>query len=150
MGTTLWVISILSIISLTGGHSTLIKEQQHLAVYLKPLPEDIRPKVRLALRAEAGQPPILKECQHEQDSVPCPPNKFRTPSGECNNVRHPTWGTRGSPFLRLLDPEYADGKFFLLQNVVMMLLRRFCSGCKKNFCFLMLLHFIITHYYSSN
>lgn len=41
---------------------------------------------------------------------PCPPSKFRTPSGTCNNVRHPAWGARGSPFLKLLPPAYSDGK----------------------------------------
>jgi len=41
---------------------------------------------------------------------PCPPSKYRTPSGACNNVRHPAWGARGSPFLKLLPPEYSDGK----------------------------------------
>lgn len=41
---------------------------------------------------------------------PCPPNKYRTPSGVCNNVRHPAWGARGSPFLKLLSSEYSDGK----------------------------------------
>ncbi|KAG5344654.1 PERM Myeloperoxidase, partial [Acromyrmex charruanus] len=41
---------------------------------------------------------------------PCPPSKYRTPSGACNNVRHPAWGARGSPFLKLLPSEYSDGK----------------------------------------
>lgn len=41
---------------------------------------------------------------------PCPPSKYRTPSGACNNIRHPVWGARGAPFLKLLPPVYADGK----------------------------------------
>ncbi|XP_066153356.1 uncharacterized protein [Euwallacea fornicatus] len=110
MGTTLWVISILSITSLTGGHSTLIKEKVDMSSYLRPLPEDLRPKVKLALKAETGQSPSVKECEQEQDSVTCPPSKFRSASAECNNVRHPSWGTRGAPFLRLVAPDYADGK----------------------------------------
>lgn len=40
---------------------------------------------------------------------PCPPSKYRTPSGACNNVRHPAWGARGSPYLKVLSPAYADG-----------------------------------------
>ncbi|XP_043527129.1 uncharacterized protein LOC122537740 [Frieseomelitta varia] len=40
---------------------------------------------------------------------PCPPSKYRTPSGACNNVRHPVWGARGAPFLKLLPSAYSDG-----------------------------------------
>ncbi|XP_055595817.1 uncharacterized protein LOC129746262 [Uranotaenia lowii] len=39
---------------------------------------------------------------------PCPPSKFRSASGECNNFNHRYWGARGDPFMRLLDPDYAD------------------------------------------
>lgn len=42
---------------------------------------------------------------------PCPPSKYRTPSGACNNVRHPVWGARGAPFLKLLPSAYSDGKW---------------------------------------
>lgn len=40
----------------------------------------------------------------------CPPNKYRSLDGSCNNVRHPERGTRGSPFRRLLLPSYSDGE----------------------------------------
>ncbi|XP_067203363.1 uncharacterized protein [Linepithema humile] len=40
---------------------------------------------------------------------PCPPSKYRTPSGACNNIRHPAWGARGFPFLKLLPSAYSDG-----------------------------------------
>jgi hypothetical protein len=40
----------------------------------------------------------------------CPPSKYRRGDGACNNVRHPEWGTGGSPFRRLLPPVYSDGK----------------------------------------
>ena len=36
---------------------------------------------------------------------------YRTPSGACNNVRHPAWGARGSPYLKFLPPAYADGMY---------------------------------------
>ncbi|ERL88558.1 hypothetical protein D910_05943 [Dendroctonus ponderosae] len=110
MGTTLWIISILSITNLTGGNSTLIEKNFDLTSYLRPLPEDLRTKVRLALNAEKGNLPTIQECEQSDDSVPCPPSKFRSTNGECNNVRHPSWGTRGAPFLRLVDAEYADRK----------------------------------------
>lgn len=114
MGTTLWIISILSITNLTAGHSSLIQSNFDLVSYLRPLPEELRPKVRLALRAEEGKPLTIKECEKEEDSVPCPPSKYRSANGECNNVRHPSWGTRGAPFLRLMDPDYADGMYHVL------------------------------------
>lgn len=41
---------------------------------------------------------------------PCPPSKYRTPSGTCNNVRHPVWGARSAPFLKMLPPAYSDGE----------------------------------------
>ncbi|XP_062547595.1 uncharacterized protein LOC134213069 [Armigeres subalbatus] len=43
-------------------------------------------------------------------SQPCPPSKFRSASGECNNFNHRYWGARGDPFLRLLEPDYADDR----------------------------------------
>ncbi|KAJ9573877.1 hypothetical protein L9F63_008737, partial [Diploptera punctata] len=39
----------------------------------------------------------------------CPPSKYRSLDGSCNNVRHPEWGSRGTPFIRMLPPDYADG-----------------------------------------
>lgn len=46
----------------------------------------------------------------DERSTPCPPSKYRSASGECNNVRHRPWGRRGDVFTRLLPPNYADGK----------------------------------------
>jgi len=52
---------------------------------------------------------LTGECNFEEEP-PCPPSKYRTATGECNNIRHPRWGNRGAPFLRLLPPSYSDGK----------------------------------------
>lgn len=38
----------------------------------------------------------------------CPPSKFRAPTGECNNINHRHWGSRGDVFLRIGDPQYSD------------------------------------------
>lgn len=57
-----------------------------------------------ALSAEMGLPPPLG-CP---TAPPCPPDKYRSMDGSCNNVRHPAWGAAGAPFLRLLAPEYED------------------------------------------
>ncbi|XP_050297990.1 uncharacterized protein LOC126737238 [Anthonomus grandis grandis] len=110
MGTTLWIISILSITNLTGGHSNLIENKLDMENYLRPLPKDLKPKVTLAFQAEQGKPLTREDCGEEAEDVPCPPSKYRSIDGECNNVRHPSWGTRGMPFLRMLKAEYADGK----------------------------------------
>ena len=37
-------------------------------------------------------------------------NPFRTLNGECNNLRDPFRGAALTPFSRLLEPDYADGK----------------------------------------
>jgi len=43
--------------------------------------------------------------------VVCQPNsKYRTFNGSCNNLRIPTWGAANTPFIRLLNAEYRDGK----------------------------------------
>uniref|UniRef100_A0ABD2XNQ1 Peroxidase n=1 Tax=Trichogramma kaykai TaxID=54128 RepID=A0ABD2XNQ1_9HYME len=55
------------------------------------------------------QPPPQDEPCRVRPERPCPPSKYRTPSGACNNIRHPAWGARGSPYLRLLPPAYVDG-----------------------------------------
>ena len=34
---------------------------------------------------------------------------WRSPDGSQNNLRHPTWGQAGTPYLRLADANYADG-----------------------------------------
>ena len=31
---------------------------------------------------------------------------FRTPSGQCNNIKQPSWGSSFIPFLRFLPPDY--------------------------------------------
>ncbi|XP_043261638.1 uncharacterized protein LOC122402694 [Colletes gigas] len=61
-------------------------------------------RARFQERTEAKDAPCRVKPQR-----PCPPSKYRTPSGTCNNVRHPVWGSRGVPFLKLLPPAYADG-----------------------------------------
>ncbi|KAF5284358.1 hypothetical protein FQR65_LT13575 [Abscondita terminalis] len=79
--------------------------------YVENLPNELRPDVLAALNAERkaqANPPAKVECKNN-GAVQCPPSKFRHPTGECNNVRHSQWGARGSPFLRLLPPSYADG-----------------------------------------
>ncbi|KAF7278210.1 hypothetical protein GWI33_008704 [Rhynchophorus ferrugineus] len=81
----------------------------NISTYTNNLPEDVKPTVQKAFKMERNDAPWTEKCIAE-DNFNCPPSKFRTATGECNNVRHPTWGIRGAPFLRLLPPIYADGK----------------------------------------
>lgn len=69
------------------------------------MPGDLKSRVRLALKLEKTN---LNTCDPNEKSVPCPPSKFRSPTGECNNILNRGYGARGDAFLRLLDPNYAD------------------------------------------
>ncbi|KAJ0182823.1 hypothetical protein K1T71_002192 [Dendrolimus kikuchii] len=41
---------------------------------------------------------------------PCPPSKYRSQDGSCNNLQHPyLWGVSHTPFRRVLPPDYGDG-----------------------------------------
>lgn len=56
-----------------------------------------------------------QNCSSEEDEIsntPCPPSKYRSASGECNNVRHRPWGRRGDVFIRLMPAHYANSKFY--------------------------------------
>ncbi|KAL4713807.1 hypothetical protein ACJJTC_015461 [Scirpophaga incertulas] len=47
-------------------------------------------------------------CQSDQQ--PCPPSKYRSQDGSCNNLRRPyLWGVSNTPFRRVLPPDYGDG-----------------------------------------
>lgn len=47
-------------------------------------------------------------CNNSVNYDVCPPSKFRSSTGECNNISHRKWGARGDVFLRLLKSNYAD------------------------------------------
>ena len=40
----------------------------------------------------------------------CPPSRYRTLDGTCNNPDQPRWGAANTPYLRLLPAWYADGE----------------------------------------
>ncbi|KAJ8981333.1 hypothetical protein NQ317_015974 [Molorchus minor] len=50
-------------------------------------------------------------CNRSCVQVPlfCPPTKYRSHDGSCNNKKHPDWGMTGTPYGRLLPPNYGDG-----------------------------------------
>ncbi|OWR55548.1 putative oxidase/peroxidase [Danaus plexippus plexippus] len=80
---------------------------------LQTVPSDLRRAVSEALALERrfllGSNDVRNCSYDEISNTPCPPSKYRSASGECNNVRHRPWGRRGDVFLRLLQPHYADG-----------------------------------------
>ncbi|XP_066600393.1 uncharacterized protein [Prorops nasuta] len=108
-----------------GALSTLIvavvtlspTRQFDIQEYVYGVDQDLQARARAAVEAEifafssersSRGHNLPNECK-DYPERPCPPSKFRTPSGACNNVRHPAWGARGSPFLKLLPPAYSDG-----------------------------------------
>ena len=52
---------------------------------------------------------MLSEMCPDVEASFCFPQKYRTPNGECNNVKHPMWGVTGAAYLRLQEPQYEDG-----------------------------------------
>ncbi|XP_011498491.1 PREDICTED: uncharacterized protein LOC105362703 [Ceratosolen solmsi marchali] len=114
----------LVLLSLVFTVSTLspVSRQFDISEYVYGVDHDLQARARAAVEAESFKfrrnswPQRAKQepCQARQER-PCPPSKYRTPSGACNNVRHPAWGARGSPYLRILPPAYVDGK--LLRNI---------------------------------
>ncbi|XP_049292121.1 peroxidase-like isoform X1 [Anopheles funestus] len=43
-------------------------------------------------------------------SQQCPSSPYRTFDGTCNHVVNPSWGAANTPFARIVNPKYADGK----------------------------------------
>ncbi|XP_023312545.1 uncharacterized protein LOC111692685 [Anoplophora glabripennis] len=107
-----WSWAVCSFALLAVAYSRGDPYEYNVTSYTRNLPDEIRPIVSRALRVEraATHPNFSSSDCHPDDQISCPPMKYRRPSGECNNVRHPKWGNRGSAFLRLLPPSYADGE----------------------------------------
>ncbi|XP_046387846.1 uncharacterized protein LOC124157292 [Ischnura elegans] len=42
-------------------------------------------------------------------STDCPPSRYRTMDGSCNNLVHPDWGVAMRPLRRVIPPDYSDG-----------------------------------------
>ncbi|XP_036149555.1 LOW QUALITY PROTEIN: uncharacterized protein LOC105828648 [Monomorium pharaonis] len=87
--------------------------QFDISEYVYGIDHDLQARARSAIEAEIfayrSRSNQAQSACRVRSERPCPPSKYRTPSGACNNVRHPAWGARGSPFLKLLPSEYSDG-----------------------------------------
>ncbi|XP_031782036.1 uncharacterized protein LOC100119054 [Nasonia vitripennis] len=110
-------LALLTLLYSASALSPLDRRQFDISDYVYGVDYDLQARARAAIEAERftlqtshrrQQRAEQEPCRVRQDR-PCPPSKYRTPSGACNNVRHPAWGARGSPYLRLLPPAYADG-----------------------------------------
>ncbi len=52
---------------------------------------------------------MLSEICPDVEAAFCFPQKYRTPNGECNNVKYPMFGVTGAAYLRAMPPQYDDG-----------------------------------------
>ena len=50
------------------------------------------------------------ECPDHMKPIPCTVERYRTYTGHCNNLKHPSWGATYTPFVRYLPPVYANGE----------------------------------------
>ncbi|KAG7189448.1 hypothetical protein KM043_017148 [Ampulex compressa] len=120
-------LGLLSTVVIVGFALTPIARQFDISEYVYGVDHDLQARVRAAIEAERFAYRSRASLQAKPESEdgpcrvrterPCPPSKYRTPSGTCNNVRHPAWGARGSPFLKLLPPAYSDGIALPRQSV---------------------------------
>ncbi|XP_021931916.1 peroxidasin homolog [Zootermopsis nevadensis] len=109
------VCSVAALLTVAGQASDAERKRQfadlelNVTDYLSGLLEhDLRMRVGAAILAEKyAKNPYAGLCPDVKTI--CPPSKYRNLDGSCNNVRHPEWGTRGSPFRRLLQASYSDG-----------------------------------------
>lgn len=85
-------------------HSTFLATN---AFGSQSIPADLKSRVRLAFKLEKSN---INTCDSKILPAPCPPSKYRSPTGECNNILNRNHGARGDIFLRLLEPSYSDGR----------------------------------------
>lgn len=53
-----------------------------------------------------------------RQEIKCELGRFRTPTGHCNNLKHPSWGAAMTPFARYLPPVHPDGIWIPRKSVV--------------------------------
>lgn len=53
--------------------------------------------------------------------------RYRSPDGKCNNVKHPKWGSTFTPQHRYLPPAYHDGKFVIWIMNFFSVIWNFCN-----------------------
>lgn len=53
-----------------------------------------------------------------KQDIKCEVSRFRTQTGHCNNLKHPTWGAAMTPFARYLPPVHPDGIWAPRKSIV--------------------------------
>ena len=53
-----------------------------------------------------------------KQDIKCELSRFRTQTGHCNNLKHPTWGAAMTPFARYLPPVHPDGIWIPRKSIV--------------------------------
>ncbi len=83
----------------------------HVKSHILPLRSFSLSRSELSSRVETVpiHDTMLSEICPDVEAAFCFPQKYRTPNGECNNVKHPMWGVTGAAYLRLAPARYADG-----------------------------------------
>ena len=59
---------------------------------------------------------------------------MRSPDGTCNNIQHPEWGARHTPFTRLMPAAYEDGMIFfpfILFDIIVISVKVLGLGCMQ-------------------
>lgn len=60
-------------------------------------------------RIDLSRSVVSEICPSFLQPVRCPVNKYRTLSGMCNNLVHPSWASARSAMVRYIPPAYMDG-----------------------------------------
>lgn len=53
-----------------------------------------------------------------RQDIKCELSRFRTLTGHCNNLKHPTWGAAMTPFARYLPPVHPDGIWIPRKSII--------------------------------
>lgn len=79
-----------------------------LAIKFKLSPDEILNGLPLIDMSKTN---LWSECPSNVKPYICTAERFRTYTGHCNNLKHPSWGASYTPFVRYMPPVYGNGEF---------------------------------------
>lgn len=89
----------------------LIGSKNNLPNSSSVAPWSIEHKSRPTLRIRSVATTNGNYFQKCSPAVTCDPDaKYRTYNGSCNNLQNPNWGSALTPYYRLINAEFGDGK----------------------------------------
>ncbi|KAF8791141.1 peroxidase-like isoform X1 [Argiope bruennichi] len=99
--------------------SSVYPEAEHIAVSAEIIQETTRilahrfqlsrdTIIHALPRIDTSKTSIKEICPTFLKPVKCELSRYRTLTGMCNNLEHPSWGSARSAMVRYLPPEYAD------------------------------------------